>query len=236
MSVQKILPIARKMGEENFQTYKSYIKNAKTLKPGEQVIARLLLKDITFVDTINFTVKDAGNADVKGFRNLLREIHKRYFPRAAHKDAEKRVIMTFTKYADDYTKTEVRVQTDIDKYGEGVGRSFYEFVKKGKELAVDINTGCEDFWLNLQAKANLKDANINKKQNIQINAVPYRDLKAEEKGQNVIFSLKAQPNKDIPRFDLEAGISKIKFEDMFNGGLEQALPELIERSGFKLNF
>ena len=36
--------------------------------------------------------------------------------------------MTFTKYADDHTKTEVTVQTDIDKYGEGVGRSFYQFI------------------------------------------------------------------------------------------------------------
>ena len=236
MSVQKILPLARKMGEENFQTYKSYIKNAKTLKSGEQVVARLLLKNITFIDTINFTVKDGEKVDIEGFRKLLREIHKRYFPRVNDKDAEKRVVMTFTKYADDHTKTEVRVQTDIDKKGEGVGHSFYEFVRKGKELAVDIKTGCEDFWLNLQAEANLKDANQKIKQNIQIDAVPYRDLKAEEKGENVIFSLKATPNKDIPKFELEAGISKAKLEDMFNGGLEQALPELVEKSGFKLDF
>ena len=236
MSVQKILPLARKMGEENFQTYKSYIKNAKTLKSGEFVRAYFLLKDLTIIDTLNFTVKDGEKADIKGFRNLLREIHKRYFPRATDKDAEKRVTMTFGKYADDHTKTTVVVQTDIDKYGEGVGRSFYEFVKKGKELAVNIKTGCEDFWLNLQAEANLKDANQKIKQNIRIDAVPYRDLKAEEKGENVIFSLKATPNKDIPKFELEAGISKAKLEDMFNGGLEQALPELIEKSGFKLDF
>ena len=52
----------------------------------------------------------------------------------------------------------------------------------------------------------------------------------------MIFSLKATPNKDIPKFELEAGISKAKLEDMFNGGLEQALPELVEKSGFKLDF
>ena len=113
------------------------------------------------------------------------------------------------------------------------GRSFYEFVKKGKELAVDIKTGCEDFWLNLQAKANLKDADINKKQNLQINANPLRDLKAEEQGENIVFTMDAIPCDDVPKFNLEAGISKAKLEDMFNGGLEQALPELIEKSGFK---
>ena len=236
MSVQKILPIARKMGEVNFQTYKSYIKNAKTLKSGEFVRANFLLRGMTIVDTINFTLKDNEKFDIEGFRSLLREIHKRYFPRANDKDAEKRVTMTFGKYADDHTKTTVVVQTDIDKNMEGVGRSFYEIVKKGKELAVDIKTGCEDFWLNLQAEANLKDANINKKQNMQINANLYRDLKAEEKGENVIFSLKATPNKDVPKFELEAGISKAKLEDMFNGGLEQALPDLVMKSGIKFDF
>ena len=236
MSVQKILPLARKMGEENFQTYKSYIKNAKTLKSGEFVRAYFLLKDLTIIDTLNFTVKDGEKVDIEGFKNLLREIHKRYFPRANDKDAEKRVFITFSKYADDHTKTEVTVQTDIDKRGEGVGRSFYEFVKKGKELAVNIKTGCEDFWLNLQAKANLKDADINKKQNLQINANPLRDLKAEEQGENIVFTVNTIPSTDIPKFNLEAGISKAKFEDMFNGGLEQALPELIEKSGFKLDF
>ena len=198
--------------------------------------AYFLLKDMTIIDTISFTTKNNEKVDIEGFKNLLREIHKRYFLRANDKDAEKRVFMTFTKYADDHTKTEVRVQTDIDKKGEGVGRSFYEFVRKGKELAVDIKTGCEDFWLNLQAKANLKDADINKKQNLQINANPLRDLKAEEQGENIVFTMNAIPSTDIPKFNLEAGISKVKLEDMFNGGLEQVLPELIEKSGFKLDF
>ena len=87
----------------------------------------------------------------------------------------------------------------------------------------------------MQAKANLKDANINKKQNIQINSNPLRDLNSEEKGENVIFTITATPNEDVTKFNLEAGLSKTKFEDMFNGGLEKALPELIEKSGFNLN-
>ena len=67
----------------------------------------------------------------------------------------------------------------------------------------------------------------------EVEAKTLRDLKAEEQGENIVFTMDAIPCDDVPKFNLEAGISKAKLEDMFNGGLEQALPELIEKSGFK---
>ena len=54
MSVQKLFPIARKMGEENFQAYKQYIK---TVKAGNPAKLSMELKNITFIDTLDFTVK-----------------------------------------------------------------------------------------------------------------------------------------------------------------------------------
>ena len=77
MSVQKILPIARKMGEENFRAYKNYVKTARA---GQNAELKLKLKNLTIIDTINFSTRDGAKADIAGFRNLLREIHKKYFP------------------------------------------------------------------------------------------------------------------------------------------------------------
>ena len=75
MSVQKILPIARKMGEKNFLAYKQYIKSVKA---GQNANLTMNLKNTTFIDTLSFTVRDGQRVDINGFRNLLREIHKKY--------------------------------------------------------------------------------------------------------------------------------------------------------------
>ena len=92
MSVQKILPIARKMGEENFQAYKNYVKTARA---GQNAELKLKLKNVTIIDTINFSTRDGAKVDIAGFRNLLREIHKKYFPRAGSSEAEKTVNIEY---------------------------------------------------------------------------------------------------------------------------------------------
>ena len=58
-------------------------------------------------------------------------------------------------------------------------------------------------------------------------------MRITEKGDDVLITLKAGSNEDVPKFEVEASISKAKLEDMFGGGLEQALPDLVEKSGFK---
>lgn len=234
MSVQKILPIARKMGETNFSAYKEYVKNAKSLKPGESVRASLVLKDLNIVDTINFTPRAGEKIDTEGFRNLLREIYKKYFPKAADKDSTKTVSLYYEKNAEDSTNTIVEVQTN-DKDFNGVGYTFFNFIKKGKEIALDIENRCEDFALYLKAKVNLKNADLKKKQNIDFGTVTElrRDIKISEKEKDMVFTLNDIPNEDVPVFDLQASISKEKLKDIFGGGLEQALPDLIEKSGMK---
>ncbi len=232
MSIKKILPIARKMGETNFLAYKEYIKNAKTLKPGEFVRTSLILKDLTIIDTINFTPNAGEKIDTEGFRNLLREIYKKYFPRAADKDSTKTVSLALSKTAEDSTNSIIEVFTN-DKNFKGVGYSFLNFIKKGKEVAIDIENRCEDFALFLKAQVNLKNANLNKKQNLIMDIDPRRDLKLIEKDKDIVLTFQAIPNEDVQKFDVKASLSKEKLEDMFGGGLEKALPELVEKSGFK---
>lgn len=231
MSVQKLLPIARKMGEENFLAYKKYVKSAKA---GESTTAELKLQGLTLIDTVNFTLKDGGKADIEGFRRLLKEIHKMYFPRAASNDAIKWVRLAFDKLKEDANITTIKVET-VDDNG-GIGASHLRFLKYGKLLSTKISSSSEDFKINLNTDMILPESENKINKNLNIGADPRRDLTVNENGDKISFSLKAIPNGEIPKFELEAEISKEKLENMFNGGLEQALPELIEKSGFKLDF
>ena len=231
MSVQKILPIARKMGEENFLAYKNYVKLAKA---GKSARAELKLKGLTLIDTINFTVKDNKKADTEGFRNLLREIHKKYFPNVYADDTIKWVNLSYDKLKEDSNITTVKVETMGDN--GYIGASSYRFLKYGNFLSTKISSWCEDFKINLNADMILPGGGTKTKKNLNIGADPRRDLIMNENGDKISFSLKSIPNEDVPKFELEAEVSKEKLENMFNGGLEQALPELIEKSGFKLDF
>jgi hypothetical protein len=231
MIVQKLLPIARKMGEENFLAYKNYVKLAKA---GKQARAELKLRGLTFIDTINFTLKDGAKADIKGFRNLLREIHKMYFPRVYAEDAIKWVRLAYDKIKEDANITTVKVETiGDDGY---IGTSSYRSLKYGNFLSTKLSSSCEDFKINLNTDMILPDGETKVKKNLKIGADPRRDLMMNENGDKISFSLKSTPNEDVPKFELEAEISKEKLENIFNGGLEQVLPELIEKSGFKLDF
>ena len=69
MSVQKLLPLARKMGEENFLAYKQYMK---AVKAGKSANLTMNLQNTTIIDTLSFTIKEGQNTDINGFRNLLR--------------------------------------------------------------------------------------------------------------------------------------------------------------------
>lgn len=232
MPVKKILPLAKKMGENNFLMFKNYVKNLKTLKPGESEQINLQLKNITIIDTINFTVKNDKEVDIKGFKNLLKEIHRMYFPRAADEDTTKLVSMSYTKN-DNHTSTlNVKVDTN-DKFYQNVGNSLYKLINKGKELILDLETRCEDFGLKLKAKINLENSNLKEKQNLNINFNRFNSITINEKGDDVILSMSNLPNQDIPEFYLNANISKTKFEHMFSEKFDQALPDLIAKSGIK---
>ena len=130
--------------------------------------------------------------------------------------------------------TTIKVETTNDS--GTIGNSHFRILKSGNFLSTKISSSCEDFKINLNTDMILPEGETKIKKNLSIGADPRRDLIMNENGDKISFSLKSIPNEDVPKFELEAEISKEKLENMFNGGLEQALPELVEKSGFKLDF
>ena len=60
MSIEKLLPIAKKMGKENFLAYKKFYKNSK-LANDQNYITTLKLKGINLIDTLDITLQDKEN-------------------------------------------------------------------------------------------------------------------------------------------------------------------------------
>ena len=56
MSVQKLLPIARKMGEENFLAYKKYIKTVKAGKDAKEAKPHYLIVTDNFKAIRNYDI------------------------------------------------------------------------------------------------------------------------------------------------------------------------------------
>ena len=50
-----------------------------------------------------------------------------------------------------------------------------------------------------------------------------------------LLSIEALATTEVPAFEVNASISKEKFEKIFGGELEQALPDLIQKSGMKID-
>lgn len=227
MSVQKILPIARKMGEENFLAYKKYIK---TVKAGKDANLIMNLKNTTIVDTLSFTVREGQKVDIEGFRNLLREIHKKYFPRAGSSDATKTVKLEH-HVVDENNKTTILRTTTTDKKGV-IGSTECSFTKLNQKLIADVHSFCEDFNMNFFGIFKLKNNDMKNIQSTTIN-LP-KSSKIEECGDRVKISIEALATPEVPVFEANASISKEKFEKIFGGDLEESLPNLIEKSGMKL--
>ncbi len=227
MSIAKVLPIARKMGEENFLAYKQYMK---TIKAGKSASLTMNLKDTTIVDTLSFTVRKGQAVDVEGFRNLLREIHKKYFPRAGSGEATKKVTLEHNAISED-NKTTLIETTTSDKNGV-FANSIYSFITFNKKLTAHVDCICEDFRLNFFGIFNLKSQGTKDIPNLSAN-LP-KGLKFNDCGKKVQLSINALATEEVPIFELNAELSKEKFEKIFGGELEQALPDLIEKSGMKM--
>lgn len=228
MSVQKLLPIARKMGNENFLAYKQYIK---TVKAGENANLTMNLKNTTIIDALSFTVRDDQKVDIVGFRNLLREIHKKYFPRAGSADTTKQVKLEHNILDSDNKTTLLKTST-TDKSGV-VGTSEFSFTKLGQKLIANGYSFCEDFSLNFFGIFKLKNNNTENIQSATIN-LP-KGSRIEDCGDRVKLSIEALATTEVPAFEVNASISKEKFEKIFGGELEQALPDLIQKSGMKID-
>ena len=228
MSMQKLLPLARKMGEENFLAYKQYMKSVKA---GKSANLSLNLKNTTIIDTFSFTVKEGQNTDINGFRNLLREIHKKYFPRAASSEAIKKVEIMHSSlnYGDKITI----IGTETSDKDGIIGKSAYAFYKIKEKLTVDISSRCEDCSMNFFGIFKLKNNDLN---NIQSSTVNLRKgIKIDDSGDRVELHIHPLATPEVPAFESHASISKEKFEKIFGGELEESLPDLIKKSGMKFD-
>ena len=226
MSVQKILPIARKMGEGNFQAYKQYMKAVKT---GNSANLSLNLKNTTIIDTLSFTVREDQKVDINGFRNLLREIHKKYFPRAGSSEAIKKVEIIHNSL--DYGDKITTIDTETTDKDGVIGKSAYAFYKVKEKLTVDITSRCEDFSMNFFGIFKLKKNDLNNIQNTTV-TLP-KGTKIEDNGDRVNLHIHALATPEVPAFESHVSISKEKFEKIFGGDLEQSLPDLIKKSGIE---
>ena len=228
MSVQKLLPLARKMGEENFLAYKQYMK---AVKAGKSANLSLNLKNTTIIDTLSFTARDGQNADIDGFRNLLREIHKKYFPRAGSSEAIKKVEIMHNSL--DYGDKITIIGTETSDKDGIIGKSAYAFYKIKEKLTVDISSRCEDFSMNFFGIFKLKNNDLN---NIKSTTVTLpKGTKIDDSGDRVKFHIHALATPEVPAFESHASISKEKFVKIFGGELEEALPDLIKKSGMKFD-
>ena len=229
MSIQKLLPLVRKMGQENFLAYKQYMK---AVKAGESANLSLNLKNTTIIDTLSFTAKEGQSVDINGFRNLLREIHKKYFPRAASSDVTKKVEIMHSSLNDGNKITIIGTETS-DKDGI-IGKSAYAFYKIKEKLTVDISSRCEDFSMYFFGIFKLKNNDLD---NIKSTTVNLRNgTKIDDSGDRVKLYIHPHATPEVPAFEANASISKEKFEKIFGGELEEALPDLIKKSGFKIDF
>ncbi|MBE7711069.1 MAG: hypothetical protein E7Z92_02895 [Cyanobacteria bacterium SIG31] len=226
MSLQKILPIARKMGEENFLAYKQYIK---AVKAGKDANLTMNLKNTTIIDTLSFTVRDGQKADIDGFRNLLREIHKKYFPRAGSSETTK-IVKLEHHILDSDNKTTLLKTNTTDNNGV-IGSAEYSFTKLGQKLIANGYSFCEDFSINFFGIFKLKNNDMKNIQNATIK-LP-KSSKIEDCGDKVKLTLEALATPEVPALEANAFISKEKFESIFGGELEQMLPDMIEKSGMK---
>ena len=227
MSVQKILPIARKMGEKNFLAYKQYIKSVKA---GQDANLIMNLKNTTFIDTLSFTVRDGQKVDIEGFRNLLREIHKKYFPRAGSGNATK-IVKLEHHVLDENRKTTI-LKTDTTDNNGIIGFTEGSFTKLDKKLISQVQSVCEDFRMYFFGIFNLKNNDMKNIQNTTIN-LP-KGSKLEDCGDSIKLSINALATQEVPALEGFISISKEKFEKIFGGELEQSLPDLIEKSGMKI--
>lgn len=227
MSIQKLLPLARKMGEENFLAYKQYMK---AVKAGKSANLSLNLKNTTIIDTLSFTAREGQITDINGFRNLLREIHKKYFPHAASSDAIKKVEIMHNSL--DYGDKITIIGTETSDKDGVIGKSAYAFYKIKEKLTVDISSRCEDFSMNFFGIFKLKNNDLNNIQSTTVNLG--KGIKIDNSGDRVELHIHHLATPEVPAFEANASISKEKFEKIFGGDLEESLPDLIEKSG--INF
>ena len=228
MSIQKLLPLARKMGEENFLAYKQYMKSVKA---GKSANLSLNLKNTTIIDTLSFTERTGEKADIDGFRNLLREIHKKYFPHAGSDEAIKKVNIKHNSIDDKRKSTTITTETFVKD--SIIGKSEYVFTKLNDKLVADVRTFCEDFSLKFSGVFKLKNNNAKNIQNTTVN-LP-KGFKIDNTGEEVSISLNALATPEVPIFELDASISKEKFESLFGDDFKNILPDLIKKSGMKFD-
>ena len=226
MSVKKLLPIARKMGEENFLAYKKFAQNVKKAD-GQQYTTTLNLVGVNIMDTISITPKD-GMTVPKGIKELLKEIYAMYFPRAASQTAQKDVTLTSQRFNKDSFISTIEATTS-DKNGI-IGKTVLNLKKAGKQLETNIETFTEDVKLKLSSILNFDGLKPNERKQINL---PWHSLQITELKNDIKISLNPPATKDMPKLNLEAILPKKMIESFFNGKFENSLPSLAEKVGFQ---
>lgn len=228
MSVQKILPIAKKMGKENFLTYKTFCKNSK-LTDGKNYMTSLELKGINIMDTVDITLRNKEELP-KGFIEVIKEIYKKYFPRSASNEAKKTVVLSSQKHDNDHINSSIVSVTEDEKglFAHG----FLRFEKKGSNLTANIESSCENVLFRLAAILNLPNKNANGRYDINLKLDSKNNILFEKHDDKVKISLSPSPTKEVPYLGIQLEAPNKMFESIFGGELEETLPDLLKKSGF----
>ena len=228
MSVQKILPLARKMGEENFIIYKNFYKNSKIFN-GKNNTATLNLKGFNIMDTVSITLKDKEKLP-KGFMELINEIYKKYFPRSASNDAKKTVILSSQKFNKEHFNSSI-VSVTEDKNGV-FAHGFLRFEKNKNDITANLESSCEDVLFRLVTNIKLPKFSTNGRYNIDLK--PTKNILFEQKDNRTKISISSNPTKEVPFLGIQLEAPNKMLESIFGGELEDALPELIKKTGFMI--
>ena len=228
MSVQKILPIARKMGEENFNIYKNFYKNSN-LFDGKNYVATLNLKDFNIMDTVNITLK-AKEELPKGVIEIIKEIYKKYFPRSASNEAKKTVVLSSQKFNKEHFNSSI---VSVTEDNNGIfAHGFWRFEKNKNDISANIESSCEDVLFRLVANINLPKISSNGKYNIDLN--PTKNILFEQKDNRTKILISHNPTKEVPYLGFQLEAPNKMLESIFGGELEESLPKLMKNIGFMI--
>lgn len=230
MSIQKILPVARKMGEENYAAYKTFKKNSK-LVDGKIYSTTLNLTGVNVMDAVDITLKDKEKLPT-GIMNLAKAVYKKYFPRSASEDAKKTVILSSQNFEKDHVNRSITTVTE-DKDGV-FANGFLHFEKNKNNITANIESSCEDVLFRLSTIIDLPEKNSNGKHNVNLSLGSAKNMLFEEKDGRTKISLNAQPVKEVPLFGIQIEAPNKIFESIFGDDIENSVQDMIMNGGIEI--
>ncbi|MBE7703860.1 MAG: hypothetical protein E7Z89_07415 [Cyanobacteria bacterium SIG28] len=230
MSIQKILPVARKMGEENYAAYKAFKKSSKQMD-GKIYSATLNLTGVSLMDTVDITLKDKKKLPT-GFMDLAKAVYKKYFPRAASEDARKTVILSRQNFEKDHVNRSIVTVTE-DKDGV-FAHGFLHFERNKNNITANVESNCEDVLFRLSTIIDLPEKNSKGKHNVDLNLSSAKDILFEEKDGRTKISLTTPPTKEVPFLGIQIEAPNKMLESIFSDDIENSIAEAMVEAGIKI--